>query len=338
MYVVGVWLDTLARWKREGLPADVQDVHDYLKVDHLRLVNVSGAVGLFPRFETRVVREDAGEKVFIDDWGRTVRDLKNRTTMPEWLDFAVKTRTDLQMVLDRHFTMDMDRRFTPEWEAKIKADVAGQPDALVLIDGGCLYGTLRNLAGVEHTSYLLLEEPDLAHELFERYAEVNREAIRRASKLVKIDALGYGEDIAYKNGTLISPAMFRKFLLPRYRQTIELARQCGIELTWYDSDGDIRLFMKDYFSIGINTFAPCEVAAHMIPVELRRAYGKEIRLIGGIDKREIAKGRAAIDAEIARNRPVIREGGFLPAIDHSVPAEISYDDYRYFLDALQREL
>ncbi|MCG2660649.1 MAG: hypothetical protein L6437_10445 [Kiritimatiellae bacterium] len=61
-------------------------------------------------------------------------------------------------------------------------------------------------------------------------------------------------------------------------------------------------------------------------------------MIGGIDKREIAKGKSAINAEIERNRPVIEEGGYIPAIDHSVSADISFDNYRYFIDAIQKAI
>ena len=38
-------------------------------------------------------------------------------------------------------------------------------------------------------------------------------------------------------------------------------------------------------------------------------------MMGGVDKREIAKGRAAIDAELARLAPVIASGGVRTGLD-----------------------
>ena len=76
----------------------------------------------------------------------------------------------------------------------------------------------------------------------------------------------------------------------------------------------------------------------MVPTELRRRFGKDVGMLGGIDNREIAKGRAAIDAEIERNRPLMEEGGFLPAIDHSVSSDISWSNYCYFIEKLQKAL
>lgn len=57
-----------------------------------------------------------------------------------------------------------------------------------------------------------------------------------------------------------------------------------------------------------------------------------------LDKRIAAQGAAAIEAEFARLGPLIAEGGFIPAIDHSVSADISWDNYRYFIDTLRRAL
>lgn len=337
LHLVSPWPDTLARWRREGLPAGV-DVHDYLGVvPPVRVTNVSPITGVFPPYETRTVQEDESVRISIDGYGRTVREFKDHTSMPEWLEFPVKTPEDLRRAIDEHYRVDnLDERFPPTWEAKIRAGV--ERGDLLLADGGCYYWTLRSLAGVEYASYLFYDAPELVDELFERYNTVVLEGLRRAMTIAPVDVIGFGEDIGFKTGPLISPAMFTEYLLPRYRKVMELAHSYGIDLTWYDSDGDVRLFIPDYLSVGISTLAPVEVAAEMVPVELRKTYGRNLRLIGGIDKREIAKGKAAIDAEIVRNQPLIDEGGFLPAIDHSVPADISFADYAYFVEKIQRAL
>lgn len=338
LYLVGIWPDTLARWRREGLPSDVADVHAYLGLAPLRLINVTGTAGVYPPFPQRALDETDEFRTYTDGYGRTVRDFKNHTSMPEWLDFAVKTPEDLAAVLRDHFDVAcLDNRFDADWEARV-AEAAQQSDALILIDGGCYYWTLRSLAGVEHASYLLYDAPELVDELFERYFTVVMEGLRRASRRIRVDIIGFGEDIAYKTGTLLSQEMFRRFILPRYRKAMALARELGIRCSWYDSDGDVQAFIPDYLDAGIDCLAPCEVAAGMDPVELRRTFGPALRMIGGFDKRIVACGPAAIDAEFARLRPLIAEGGFIPAIDHSVSADISWDHYRYFIDAVQRAL
>jgi uroporphyrinogen decarboxylase len=85
---------------------------------------------------------------------------------------------------------------------------------------------------------------------------------------------------------------------------------------------------------GVNSTVPCEVAAGMDPVTLRAAFGRELRIGGGFDKRIVARGPEAVRTELDRLAPVIREGGFVPGIDHSVSADISWDNYRAYLDIL----
>ncbi|MHB9133576.1 MAG: uroporphyrinogen decarboxylase family protein [Armatimonadota bacterium] len=334
LHLVGPWADTMQRWYREGLPRDV-DLNTYFGVKTLRVINLSPNTGVYPAYETRVLQEDETHRIFIDNYGRTVRDFVDHTSMPEWLDFPVKTPEDLRRAIDEHYRIDnLDDRFPADWEEKVRAAAASGD--LIMVDGGCYYWTLRSLAGVEQASYLFYDAPELVDELMERYNTVVLEGLRRVSERVQIDIIGFGEDIGYKTGPLVSPEMFRTFILPRYRKVMDLAHEKGVEFTWYDSDGDVRLFIPDYLEVGINTLAPCEVAANMDPVALRKQFGRDLRMIGGVDKREIANGKAAIDAEIARLQPVIDEGGYLPAIDHSVSADISLDNYRYFIEAIQR--
>jgi hypothetical protein len=67
---------------------------------------------------------------------------------------------------------------------------------------------------------------------------------------------------------------------------------------------------------------------------LRAQFGQDLRIGGGFDKRIVAKGPEVVKTELDRLAPVIREGGFVPGVDHSVPADVSWDYYRRYLDLL----
>ena len=70
----------------------------------------------------------------------------------------------------------------------------------------------------------------------------------------------------------------------------------------------------------------------MDPVKLRREYGKDMVLCGGIDKRAMARGKKAIDEELDRHmRPMLESGGFIPTVDHTVPPDVSYDNFTYYI-------
>jgi len=335
----GPWPDTLARWKKEGYPEGVS-YDDFFGVETLKSDYAGLDTNVFPHFEQKVISETETEVIAIDAYGRKVRDFKDHTTMPEWLEFPVKNRDDLTMVLKEHFDVSqIEKRWPSDWDEKVKQRSDPNRETLLFLDGGCYFNILRNLAGVEYSSYLFYDAPDLVDELFERIHYVCMEGLKRTLRVLPpmtVDYLGFGEDIAYKTSTLISPDMFRRFLFPRDKAVTKYAREHGLDITYYDSDGNITQFMELYFEAGIDGFAPCEVAAGMDPVILRRRYGKRIKMIGGIDKREIAKGKEAIRKELAKIPPLIRQGGYIPKIDHSVSSDIALDNFRFYIDELKK--
>ena len=51
------------------------------------------------------------------------------------------------------------------------------------------------------------------------------------------------------------------------------------------------------------------------------------------DKIELSKGRKEIERELhAKIPPLLEIGGYIPHIDHSVPPDISLDNFRYYLE------
>ena len=73
----------------------------------------------------------------------------------------------------------------------------------------------------------------------------------------------------------------------------------------------------------------------MDPLELRNRYGKDVQMMGGIDKREIAKGKEAIKKEVKKIPKLINEGGYIPRIDHSISSDISFQNYKYYIKLLK---
>jgi uroporphyrinogen decarboxylase len=154
--------------------------------------------------------------------------------------------------------------------------------------------------------------------------------------VIDIDAFGFWEDMAYNHAPLISPAMVRQYMLPRYCRVTEYLRGRGVPYVGLDSDGQIHSLIPVWMDAGLNFLYPFEVQSGMDVLDVRRRYGRELRIWGGLDKRALARGPAAIDAEIARLKPLIDEGGFIPHTDHSCPPDISFQNYCHHLEALGR--
>jgi uroporphyrinogen decarboxylase len=76
---------------------------------------------------------------------------------------------------------------------------------------------------------------------------------------------------------------------------------------------------------------PLEIRGGTDPFMMRKECGKNVRLIGGVDKTRLIAGRDEIDKEIERLKPLVAEGGFIPHVDHRCPPDVTFENYLYYL-------
>jgi uroporphyrinogen decarboxylase len=82
----------------------------------------------------------------------------------------------------------------------------------------------------------------------------------------------------------------------------------------------------------VDIIFPIEVGTwRASPVELRRRFGRRLRMLGGVNKHVIPKGEAAVRAELEPLRPVVEEGGFIPIPDHRIPPDCSLENFRTYV-------
>ena len=340
---ITVWGHTQERWESEGMPAGM-DMSFMMGSAYFGLEGYAAVdfpLGPMPAYDTVMLREDEREEVFVDGWGRTRRALKpgtvrgTRLTMDQYLDFAVHDHASF-LDMKRRYEGDVAERYPAGWEAQV-ARMAATDQARTVLNplGGTFgyYSMLRNWIGTERLSYMFYDDPALVEECLECLSDFALRLLEKALTDIQVDFYIIHEDMAGKGGPLMGPALFRRFLAPHYRRLIECFRKHGVDLIMVDTDGDFEALVGDFLDAGVQGFCPMEVAAGMDPVAMRRRFGSAFCMIGGIDKREIAKGRAAIDRQIEEViKPLIGMGGYIPTIDHSIPPDVRYDDFLYYLE------
>jgi uroporphyrinogen decarboxylase len=129
--------------------------------------------------------------------------------------------------------------------------------------------------------------------------------------------------------------MFREFIQPHYVPICALLRSHGVGTIFVDSDGYIDELIPLWMEVGINGFSPMEVAAGSDVSALKDAHGDDIVFAGHVDKRALARDRDSAGREADRVAALVRRGGYFPAVDHSVPPDVSLDNFRHFLDRLR---
>jgi uroporphyrinogen decarboxylase len=80
----------------------------------------------------------------------------------------------------------------------------------------------------------------------------------------------------------------------------------------------------------MDVMSPFEVASNCDVVRTAKEY-PDLVILGGIDKRIMAAGKAAIDRHLEYIVPFMRErGGYIPTCDHGVPEEVTLENYMHY--------
>ena len=348
MIECGLWGQTRERWEREGMPKDVHIQGLFLNGNELfdldRIYWMPLNFGMKPGFEEEVIEETERHLVKRHADGVVTRALKEgtvggtRLSMDQHLDHPVKTRADF-LELKRRYDPSTPTRY-PEWWGDLTRTLKGRDYPVGLPPVGAIgfYSRLREWMDTENACMVFHDDPAWAHEMVEFIADFTLAVIERALKEVEIDFFMWFEDYAFKTGPLVSPSIFREFLLAPYRRVNDRLRSAGIEIIAQDTDGNAEVLIPLHLEAGINAYYPLECAAGQDPVRLRKEYGRDLLLWGGLDKRALAKDKKAIELELLyKLPPLLNDGGYIPMLDHTVPPDVSYENWLYYLD-LKRKI
>jgi len=90
---------------------------------------------------------------------------------------------------------------------------------------------------------------------------------------------------------------------------------------------------------GFDIVFPIEVGTWKAsPVAFRKQYGKQLRMMGGVDKHIIPQGEAAIRQHLEPLRPLVQEGGFIPLPDHRIPPHCSLEHFKTYVRVFREVL
>ena len=109
------------------------------------------------------------------------------------------------------------------------------------------------------------------------------------------------------------------------------------ESTALVAEADPSRSVLDGVSVGLMPpFDPDVLEDRGVAVMFRRHYGKDFLLLGGFDKRILARSKAEIEAEVRRLAPLVEEGGYIGFCDHRVPPDVPLENYVHYLATVRR--
>ena len=349
----GYWAGTLRRWYQEGLDHEFelpvslghgesvrgegmgQKPGGYIEKDIHKLFGMEEGFlrvpinnFLSPEY-TEELLEDHGDWVLKKDkWGITVRESKSKDTPNSFIEGPVQSRADWEKIKER-LQPDLTQRLPGNWNDIVQS-YKNRESPLILGGSQGFYGSPRYLLGDEKILTTFYDDPDLILDINNHLCNLWIDLYDQILQQTSVDLGLIWEDMSYKNGPLISPAMFRKFLLPFYKRLTSLFRDHNVKIIWVDTDGNFWKIIPLFLEGGVTGFYPFEAAANMNVAEVREAFPK-LQMMGGIDKMKLAKGRQEIDLELEQKvKPILGKGGFIPSVDHLIPSDISWECFVYY--------
>ena len=324
------WGETFDRWKRETGNPNL-DVHRELDFDP-GFAQPEVHFGAWPHFHAEVLSEDEQFIISRDYRGITMKNRRDGSSMPDFIEHPVKSADDWERYKAERLNSQQPGRIA-ENLTTFKARSRDRAIQVGTFPWG-VFGTVRDLLGSEELLIAFYDMPKVVQDMMNHLTTLWLHLYEKIANVVQVDHIHIWEDMSGRNGSLISPEMVERFMMPCYDRIVAFASEHGVRLVSVDTDGDCSQLVPIMVQHGINLFYPFEVAAGNDILQYRRQY-PELAILGGLDKRALARGRSAIDKEVRRCREMIRFGRYIPSWDHLIPPDVSWDNYRYAAERIR---
>ncbi|MDY0039176.1 MAG: uroporphyrinogen decarboxylase family protein [Desulforhabdus sp.] len=184
---------------------------------------------------------------------------------------------------------------------------------------------------------LLMKNPAFIRESMFIQGEFAARMAERLLQQVDLDAAIFSEPIGGNDRPLISPRMYEEFVLKSYEPLLEVLRGHGVETIIFRTYANARILLPSILKWGFNCLWACEVNIKAMDYrDLRREFGRSLRLIGGIDLDALRDGKEAIRREIEEKvPPLLASGGYVPLADGRVREDVTFENYAYYRRLLE---
>jgi len=295
----GIRDEVLDVWRRQGMPSDTDLSH------------------MFP----------------FDRWEEIEVDLGPRPAFRRWPTL----RSQLDTWRRRLDPYD-PRRLPQGWRECVRA-WQGRDHVLMLRvhDGFFLTMGVGDWARFAEVIYLLKDDPQFVREVMAMRGEFAARLAECVLREVEVDAVIFSEPIGGNDRPLLSPRMYEEFVLSSYEPLLEVLRQYRVEIIILRTYANARVLLPSVLRRGFNCLWACEVNTQAMDYrDLRREFGRDLRLIGGIDLDALRYGQEAVRREIAEKvPPLLADGGYVPLADGRVREDVPFENYVYYRQLLQ---
>ena len=208
----------------------------------------------------------------------------------------------------------------------------------ICVNVGTVFEAVMYLMGLESFSYALTDQPDLVEAICQRVGGLITAGAAQVVTSDKVGMLLLGDDMGFYSGTLVSPAVIRRYILPHHKKLADLAHRNGKQLLFH-SCGNVYKLMDDFIDyVGIDGKHSFEDKI-LPPEEAYRRWGDRTAILGGVDMDIL--GRGSEEQVRARTRGILevcgaKGTGYCLGTGNSVANYVPVQNYLAMLDEGRR--
>jgi uroporphyrinogen decarboxylase len=203
--------------------------------------------------------------------------------------------------------------------------------------GFSLFERAWTLIGMENLLMAMVDQPDYVDALLDRIVAHNLALVDGACAH-PVDVIHFGDDWGQQNGLIMGPALWRRFIKPRFAAMCARVRQHGKYVSLH-SCGCVQSVFPDLIECGLHVFNPFQPEV-MNPVEMKKKFGKHLTFHGGIStQKTLPYGTPEQTRQEVRRliREVGKDGGYIAAPAHCIPGDAKPENILAMIDELNHQ-
>lgn len=303
-------------------------------------------------FLAKTIRQEPGAELFEFETGTRWR-IHHAPYWREYVAYPIVTREDLRRFRlpdpngqpsDGFFrNYKVDNMYKPDLGETSRYDGVSDDARFFAERGFFTSGEINGFfSGVWYylrpfTEFLMDLAADrvLARELIDmigRYNLEDAENLLRAG----VDCIDFADDLGHNQGLFFSPRLYQELVYPWHRSLADLCHRYGAYVNMH-SHGNINEILPLIVEAGIDILNPVGPSDGMNLRQLKREFGRDITLMGGISKFIGEMSRRELEAHVC---DVVAEGapggGFILREEGGIPAIMNESDFRFYLDTSRK--
>ena len=324
------WEDTEKKWKEEGFIKEGENLAEHFSLD----LELSQPFNMFADidFVPQTIEETEETILQRDGNGALLRRHKLHDGTPEHVDFKVKVREHWEEFIKPLLKPDR-RRIDFEAYRQTKK-CAADSNRFFAWSGINVFESMHPVCGHEYLLMGMALDPDWIRDMVDTYSQliIDLQEILFEEEGYP-DGIWYYEDMGFKERTFFSPSMYKEIIQPGHKRTFDFAHSHNLPVIVHCC-GMVESLVPGMIESGMNCLQAIEVKAGMDLLRIYKNFGDVISFMGGIDVRVLfTNDIKQVDRELEAKIPIVKgKYGYVLHSDHSIPNNIDYNTYRYFIN------